>query len=328
MKALILRRPGSILDMQVQEIDPPVPVANQVLVHLDAAGLNPVDYKLALAGNSSWKYPHIPGLDGAGIITGVGTGVPSSLIGSRVCFHTDLRSDGTFAEFVNVPAHAIAVVPDNISSLDAAALPCSGLTAWEAVNEKAHVKPGDFVLVEGAAGGVGGIAVQLAKIHGATVIGTCSPENNDYLYSLGVDYVLDYNTESIREKVLEYSHGHGANLVIETISGHSATQALGYLSYAGHLVCLSGLPDLTKVVLFTTAPSIHEVALGAAFSHGTKTDQEALANNLKELLRLCSKGNIHIQRTRVIPLEAVPENLEALRDRHVRGKIVVDYSLL
>lgn len=328
MKAIILRRPGSLADMQVQETETPEPRRGFALVKLHAASLNPLDYKHALSGITLWKYPHVPGLDGAGTLEGLfpedALDYPHLPLGTRVAFHQDYRIDGTFAEYTLVPVHALARIPDNLDFNRASTIPCSGVTAYRALQTCASLGPGSTVLVEGAAGGVGTFMVQLAARSGASVIGTCSPENRDYVLSLGARHTIDYNSESIRDRVAELTANKGVDLVLETISSHSATQALSYLAYGGHMVCLSGLPDLGKLQGYTIAPSIHELALSAVFAHGDKPAQAALARDLEYLMDLVQKGELQVHISSLMDLDAIPGALEALRDRHVRSKMVVE----
>lgn len=328
MKAIILRRPGSLADMQVQEIDTPEPRRGYALVRIHAASLNPLDYKHALSGNTIWKYPHVPGLDGAGIIEALSAedlaDHPRLAPGSRVAFHQDYRLDGSFAEYTLVPIHTLAVIPEGLGFNQAATIPCSGLTAYRALEICCGLTSGSWVLVEGAAGGVGTFMVQMAARSGARVIGTCSPENNEYVRSLGAGYTIDYNSESIRDRVTEITGGRGVDLVLETISSHSATQALSYLAYGGHMVCLSGLPDLSKLQGYTIAPSIHELALSAVYAYGDKAAQESLATDIEYLMGLLESGDLKVSISRHIRLEEIPMALEELRDRHVRSKIVVE----
>lgn len=324
MKALSLRRPGSILDIKICEISDHPAHAGEVVVRLEAAGLNPVDFKLALSGHPAWKYPHIPGLDGAGVIESVGQGVVDWKPGDRVVFHSDLRKDGCFAERIIVQAAALAKIPAKVSMVDAASLPCAALTAQRALLERSSVTAGHVVLVQGAAGGVGGFAIQIAKNAGARVIATCSTGNEDYVRGLGADDVVFYAEEIVRERVLELTDGQGVDVAIDPVGGHSATQTLACLNYGGHLVCLSGLPDLSKLPASTIAPSIHEIAIGAGYAFAQASYVKKLGEELQQIVDQFAAGKLRSFVSKTITSSEIPASLEELRERHVRGKIVAD----
>jgi NADPH:quinone reductase len=129
---------------------------------------------VAAQGYEGWRYPHVLGVDVAGVIETIGDGVVSWSLGDQVFYHTTWRKDGSHAEFNVAPAHTFARIPEGISFVDAATLPCAALTAYSALYRRLHIREGDIVLVHAAAGGVGGFAIQLAKAAKAFVIGTCS----------------------------------------------------------------------------------------------------------------------------------------------------------
>jgi NADPH:quinone reductase-like Zn-dependent oxidoreductase len=322
--AVLLRRPGSLADLQVQEIEMMAPQAGYVLVQIACAGLNPSDYKLALSGTAAWKYPHIMGLDGAGSIVMVGpnTECPYPL-GTRVAFYTDFQIDGCFAEYAMVPVLALCPIPDSMDYLQAAALPCAGITAWQALHRRACLNQESVVLIEGAAGGVGSFAVQIAAAKGYRVIGTCSPENNDYVRSLGAQETIDYNLESKRERIDQFTDQRGVDLVLDTISGHSATQALPLLACGGSLVCTAGLPDLSKMPLATNSPTISELSLHAPYVHKDHRRIREMAQDLELVMNMMQANQLQVAIQQEQGLHQVPQALNELRERHVRGKIVL-----
>jgi NADPH:quinone reductase len=163
MKAILLDKPGSPSSLRIGEIALPCSGEGEVLVRVCATSLNPVDYKVAARGYDGWNYPHVLGVDVAGVIETIDEGISSWNVGDRVFYHATWRKDGSYAEFNVAPGHTFARIPDGISFVDAAALPCAGLTAYSALYRRLHVREGDIVLVHVAAGGVGGFAVQLAK---------------------------------------------------------------------------------------------------------------------------------------------------------------------
>ena len=326
MKALILRRPGSLASLQVQDIPDPKLSDGEALVQLEASSLNPLDYKMALAGHPAWKYPHIPGLDGAGTVIKVGDGADPALVGRKVVFYDDLRLPGSFAQMIAVKADSLALIPDGISCLDAATLPCAGLTALCSLKYLANLQSGQTVLIQGGAGGVGGYAIQIARHMGAKIITTCSPNNFEYVRSLGADFAIDYSSDSFRDRVMELTDNSGAHVVIDVMGSHSAGIGLTCLGYGGHLICLSGLPDLSKHGSSNPATSIHDVAFGTVHASGRSKDLIEQRKQLSELIDFLATGVLQSTRSKTIGMAEIPAALEELRERHVRGKIVADMT--
>jgi NADPH:quinone reductase len=186
--------------LRIGELADPAPSPDEVLVRVRAASLNPVDFKVAAVGSELWSYPHVLGVDAAGVIEQVGVNVTDWRLGDRVLYHTTWRRHGTYAELSTVPGHTIAKVPESVSYVDAAAIPCAGLTAYNSLYRRLHCKSGDLILIHGGSGGVGGFAIQLAKQLGATVVTTCSAANADYVRDLGAEEVIDHRTENVFER--------------------------------------------------------------------------------------------------------------------------------
>lgn len=322
MKALLLHDKGLWKEMKLEEIDIPKPSAGELLIEVHAVGLNPVDYKTATGGNPNWTYPHILGLDVAGVVAEVGEGVTGWEKGNRVVYHGDLTKKGGYAEYTVTTAHTVSRIPDQVTFEDAAALPTAGYTAYQSLFRKLPMDHIDTLLIHGGAGGVGGFAVQLAKWAGKTVISTASRHNHEYVQSLGADYVIDYREEDVKAKVMEITNGRGVDAVIDAVSRQSATDSLDMLAFLGHLVHISGAPDYTQVKPFTKAISFHEIALGPAYQSGDRKAQEDLGMMGNEMLALVAEGKISSMLKEVITLEQVPEALSRLAERHVKGKIV------
>jgi NADPH:quinone reductase-like Zn-dependent oxidoreductase len=322
MKALVLDRPGSPTTLRMAEVPKPVPGPGQVLVRVHAVGLNPVDYKLGESGYPSWQYPFILGLDVAGTVEELGAGVTQWRQGDAVYYHGDLSRPGGYAEWAVVAAHVVASLPAGLSFEQAAALPCAGFTAYQALYRKLQIQPGQTVLVTGGAGGVGGFAVQLAANSGCTVIATCSPRNGDYVRDLGATHLVDYTSESLTERIRTLTNGRGIDAVVDTVSSASATEAAGLLAFSGGIVCVAGMADFAKAQPFRQAASVHGVMLGGAHLSGDRAAQADLARMGSELGALVSHGQIDPMLHEVIGLEEIPQALVRLSGRHVRGKIV------
>lgn len=327
MQALLLERAGSLDDFRIDDVPVPEPEAGEVRVRVAACGLNPVDFWSARGGNPQWTWPHILGLDAAGTVDAVGPGVEGIPVGRRVVVHADLRRPGGFAEYTVVAAHALARIPHSVSFVTAAALPCAGLAAYQAVARRLHVAEDETVFVTAGSGGVGGFAVQLAKLAGAGVISSASAVNTDWVRGLGADEVIDYRSEDVADRVRALTWGRGVDSIVDTIGADSATDNLHLLAYAGGIACVSGRADLSVVNEFGVAPSVHEIAVGAAYSDGGEADQRRLAEDLETLLALTAVGRLNPMVTGTVGLTGVPEALQQLAGRHVRGKLVMDLSV-
>lgn len=332
--ALLLDRPAQPAELRsalrLGEAPVPEPGPGQVRLRVAAVGLNPVDWKVARGGSDAWSWPHVLGLDVAGTVDALGPGVsesrPDLEPGQRVALHHDLRAEGGLQETVLVDALALAHVPDSVSLTDAAALPCAGMTAYQAL-VRLHAGEEQTVLVTAGAGGVGGYAVQLARIMGARVIATASPDKAEAVRALGADEVLDYRALGTPEAVARAARaltpeGRGVDGVVDVIGSASATANLHALAFNGGLAFIGGRPDLSALPGFTLSPSLHEVSLGAAYSAGTARDRLVLALMLASLFGMVEAGDLDPRVTARVPLADVPEAYEALATGHATGKTV------
>ncbi|KOG09541.1 zinc-binding dehydrogenase [Streptomyces viridochromogenes] len=322
MRALVLDRPGTCDTLRLADLPTPEPGPGQVRVEVEACGLNPSDYQRAAYGIPEWEWPAVLGLDVVGTVDAVGEGVTSVKAGQRVAFHGDIRARGGFAEYALADVMVLARVPDGLTPESAAAVPSAGLTAYQAVVRRLHVGNDDCVLVTGGAGGVGGFAVQLAALAGARVIATEAAHNADHVKALGAGAVIDFRTEDITARVRELTGGRGVDAVVDTIGSESATANLGLLVHGGGLAAIAGRPDLSVVPPFGMAPSVHEIALGAAYTVGDGRVRTQLSTMLTDLLTLLADKRIAPMLSRTVSLEEVPAALVELSGRGVRGKIV------
>ena len=326
MKALLLKEKKQWDSMEVHEVETPSPKKGEVLVKIHAAGLNPVDYKTATNGNPNWEYPHILGLDGAGVIEEVGEEVTDWQPGDRVVYHGDLMKKGTFAEYAIAQAHTISKLPEAISFVDAAALPTAGYTAYQALFRKLHIHRGQTILIHAGAGGVGGFAIQMAKYMGLTVITTASSHNHDFVKKLGADYAIDYKKEDFVERALEITNGIGVHAVLDAVSGDNATKSLDTLTFNGQIAYIAGAPDFQQGVSFARPLSFHQIALGGVYQSPNLAEQADLAMMGDEMIQLLLGGYLDPMIAKTISLEEVPQALVELSERHVTGKIVTKIS--
>lgn len=218
-----------------------------------------------------------------------------------------------------VSAFATAKIPDSVSFVDAAAIPAAGLTAMEAI-QRLSISSGDVALITGAGGGVGGYALQLAKLRGARVIATDADGNADRVRGLGADEFLDFQTENIPNGVRSITGGIGVGTVLDTVGTPSAPSNVELLRYRGRIATTAGRLDISVVAPFSVWPSTHDIALGAAFSHGDQRNQKLLGTNLTELLRLLGAGKLRSMVDHTFPLESIPEALTAMSKRPLTGK--------
>jgi NADPH2:quinone reductase len=322
MKALVLDKPGTPETLYPSDVEQPKPGAGEVRVKVHAVGLNPVDYKLAASGLPNWDYPVVLGMDIAGVVDAVGKGVEEWEPGDPVYYHGNRNRPGGFGQYAIVTTKALSWLPDGLSYTDAAALPCAGFTAYQAIHRKLQVKAGKTILVQGGAGGVGGFAIQLAKAAGLKVITTCSRHNNNFVKDLGATDIIDYQTEDVVNRVMQLTDGRGVDYIVDTVSSESATKGLEMLAYNGAIACVAGLPDMSDFVPFKKAPSIHEVALGAVYASEDDQALEDLAKIGVEFGSLVAKGTVRSMVEEIVALEEIPDALVRLSMRHVRGKIV------
>ncbi|TCI24599.1 zinc-binding alcohol dehydrogenase [Exiguobacterium sp. SH5S4] len=322
MKAWLLEQPG-LDNMNLGDIERPTPGAGELLIKVEAVALNPVDYKVGTNGNPNWAYPHILGVDLVGEVVEVGSSIANIITGSRVAVHTSLANNGGFAEYAVVDARACAVVPQDVSDEAAAAILCAGMTAYEAVMQKLNTRDKETILVHAGAGGVGGYAIQLAKKLGLEVFTTASPENFDWVTSLGADVAIDYNVEDVTERIMELTDGRGVDLILNTVGRDVATADLDRLAFSGQLAHIAGPPDMSNMKGFTLSPSIHEVALGAAHASEDERAIRNLAYMAEELMKLLETGELNDLVTDVLPFDRLKDGLEQLQTRKVRGKLIV-----
>jgi NADPH:quinone reductase-like Zn-dependent oxidoreductase len=243
--------------------------------------------------------------------------------GTRVVFFQDVREPGGFAEYVSVAPEALAVIPATLDPIAAASLPTAGLTALDAVERRLRQISGQTILVHGASGGVGSFAVQLAKLFGAKVIASARPENEEAVRALGALHVVDSRAPDFAEQVRGIAPG-GVDGIIDTVSARTATQGLALLRHAGHLVSVAGRPDLSAVPEFGLAPTVSEVALAAAYTHGGFEGRRWLTWGLERLMRLIVEGHIHPPDIEVIGFQQLPHGLERLAANAVDGSLVVN----
>lgn len=325
MQALTLHTPGDPSVLTVGNMPIPQPGPHDVRVRLQAASLNPVDYKLIGRGLLEWVYPFIPGLDGAGIIDSVGESVTDWKAGDRVAFHANFRKPGVFADYTVVPHHILARIPDTVSYAEAASLPCAGLTALNALR-RLKLNTGDSLLILGGAGGVGTFAIQLAKLHGLTVFTTASARNHTLLHNLGADHMIDYTQTDVLQEIEKLTEGQKVRGVFDTVGSASYPDPFQYLGFEGSLVSIVDNPAIPSDFNLRSL-SWHAFMLGSSYMHGSITDQKRLlSTSLEELMQLVAEKKLHNQISQHIKWQDIPSGLEQLKTGRVQGKIVAEWA--
>jgi NADPH:quinone reductase-like Zn-dependent oxidoreductase len=235
MKAVLLINHGGPEMLRYGEAPDPTAGPGEVVVDIHAASVNAADYKVRLGGGrySLSRFPHILGRDFSGVVSTLGAGVTDFAVGDAVFGVTDQGIEGAYAEKIAIKAAIIAKKPDRLSHVEAAALGLTSLTALTAIEDTAHLKAGQTILIQGGAGGVAGFAVQLCKHLGATVITTASASNHPYVRSLGADQVIDYNTQDFT------AIGSICDVVFDTVGGNVRAGCYAVLKPGSKLVWIA-----------------------------------------------------------------------------------------
>jgi len=323
MKAWLNHSGTAIDQWTFEEVETPTPGKGQALIRVKTVALNPVDYKAT--NNPAWTFPHIPGVDLAGVVEQIGPGAEVK-IDDRVAIHTNLQRDGAFAEYALVDTRALALIPEDVSFAEAAAILCAGMTAYEAIVQKMNTTGKETILIHAGAGGVGGIGIQLAKRLGLKVATTASTENHEWVKRLGADLAIDYKKENVTDVIRDWTNGRGADLIFNTVGRDEATADLGRLAFSGQLSFIAGGPDQSVVKPFTLSPSIHEVALAAAYASEDDRAIRNLGHMASELLQLVATKELDPLVTEEIPATDIVKGLQRLSERHVRGKIIAKFN--
>jgi len=326
MKAFVMRTYGTPDDLALTDLDKPVPADGEVLVRVRATSVNPYDWHHIIGqpyiarlmpGTMGLRGPKfaIPGCDMAGTVEAVGSAVPGFRPGDDVFA---LLRDGGFAEHVCVPADLLARKPANMSHEQAAAVPMAAVTALLGLRDTGGLKPGQRVLVNGASGGVGTFAVQIAVALGASVTGVCGARNADLVRSLGADSVLDYRTEDFT------SRGQRYDLVLDVAGGHSGRACARALTASGTLVLVGG-PAGRWVQ--PAGHAFSALALGPVMSQRIALAETGRCDRKRELLsaltELIEDGKVSTVIDRGYPFAEIPAAVAYQAAGHCAGKVVV-----
>ena len=307
MKAAIIRA----YEGAVEIADVPVPVlaADSVIIKVHAASVNPIDNILRagyLKDMMPLSFPFVMGYDVSGVVTEVGEDVSTFKIGDEVYARPNQEDKGAVAEFARVKAAELALKPASLSHVEAASIPLAGLTAWQAFVEFAHLKKGQKVLIHAGSGGVGTLAIQMAKHLGAYVATTVSARNADLVTSLGADLVIDYNMQAFDEVISDY------DVVFDMVGGEIMNRSFKVLKKGGHLVSIKG-QDTDGLA------AQHDVTFDWFFMHPDGAQLEVLAD-------LVASGALKPVIDSTFKFADAAEAYDHLAEGHAVGKIVIDMT--
>ncbi len=312
-------------DLVIANISTPqIRASNQVLIKLAYASINPVDYKLLANHPQIWSYPYIPCLDFVGEVVEVGSDCISLQKGDLVAAHANLIYGGALAEYIIQPEHILFKIPVDFDLRLAAAMPCAGLTAYQALVRKMNVQANKTIFIQAGSGGVGGFAIIIAKYLGLTVISTCSPHNYDYVKLLGADHIIDYTSCNVFDKIKELFPS-GVDYILETTNKNNLQRDLDVLSFNGQIASIIGIIHTHDISEFTTGFGFHEVALGGAYLSNHYSSQCDLAQIGSEILDLLIKANKSPQITEY-KFADFKQAFSDLKTNKNPGKIVINFN--
>ena len=324
MKAIVYHKSGSANVLKLEEIEKPVPNDDEVLIKVRAASVNPLDCHLlkhpmlrrVMAALSKVKITR-PGRDVAGEVEAIGRNVTKFKTGDEVFG----ACSGTFAEYACARDSALAIKPQNLSFEQAASSPVAGLTALQALRDKGQIQPGQKVLINGAAGGVGTFAVQIAKSFGAEVTGVCSTRNVEMVRSIGADKVIDYSREDFT------SNGQDYDVIFDLVANHSFAERRRVLTPRGIYIgagMLGRSESIIGLLVSWITDSILALFVSQKFpSFMAKLNQK----DLTAIGALMEEGKVTPVIDRRYRLSEAPEAVSYVAERHARGKVIVSDTL-
>lgn len=330
MKAFTINKYSKTEGLQLTDMPIPVVKEYDVLVEVHASGLNLLDSKIKTGEFKlimPYKFPLILGHDVAGVVTQVGSKVTKFKVGDEVYSRPPDFRIGTFAEFIAIDQKDVAHKPKNLSMEEAASLPLVALTVWQALVERANLKKGQKIFIQAGSGGVGTIAIQLAKHLGATVATTASEKSFELLKSLGADVLVDYKKEDF-ENVLK-----GYDVVLNSQDKKTLEKSLRIVKPNGKVISISGPPTpefakaikapwFVKIILSLISSGIRKMArkrnVGYSFLF-----MRAEGNQLQEITKLVESGVIKPVVDQVFPFEQINQALQYVEAGRAKGKVVV-----
>ena len=330
MKAFIVDRYASKDGVRAGEMPDPELREDDVLVQIHAAGVNLLDAKIRdgeFKRFLPYRFPLILGNEVAGVVVRVGSRVRRFKPGDEVYARPDDDRIGAFAEFIAIQEDAVAKKPKNLTMEEAASIPLVGLTAWQVLVERAHLKTGQKVLIHAGSGGVGTVAIQLAKHLGAIVATTTSTANLEWVKRLGADLVIDYRKDDFEKILQDY------DVVLNSLGAETLEKSLRVLKPGGKLISISGPPDpdfaqdrgLSWIVRLAMRLLSYRIRNKAKRHHVSYSFlfMRASGDQLREIGSLIESGIIRPVMDRVFPFESTKEAMAYVETGRAKGKVVV-----
>ena len=315
MKAVRIHAFGGPEVLQLEDVARPVPAADELLIKLYASGINPVDVVVREGSSATLRYnltlPLTLGWDAAGVVEAVGSAVTGFKPGDAVYGEPNFPGNGSYAEYCAAKASRFALKPQRLNFVEAASVPLAGLTAWTALFAYGKLLAGQRILIQGASGGVGGLAVQFAKAKGAYVIGTASAGNLDYVRQLGADEVLDYQSPAMAEQVRAVDVVLEASVVRDNAE---RVKAVAFLTHGGIFVSVNTDFPFDEAV---------QAALDRQQATGELSANQPRQEWLQEMARLIDAGQVQVLVSRVYPLAQVADAHRDSQTPRGRGKLVL-----
>ncbi len=327
--SVLMRETGdpSVLSLTDTDLNWPAGPGD-VLVRMSFASVNPADTFFRQLGPYLGDGKGIIlGHDGAGQVQAVGPDVTGLVVGDRVCFcNGGLGGDpGTYAQHAVVPARLLVKIPDGVAMDQAAAAPLVFITGWEALVERAAIKPGDKVLIHAGAGGTGHVAIQIAKALGAHVATTVSSaDKHDLARTAGADKVINYKTENFVEVIHDWTGGKGVRAVLDNVGPEVFQQSLACLAPYGQIVTLIGTPgDTSDETAYTRNLTIHNVMMLTPMWLGLQDEQDRQASILRDAMAWLADGRLRINIRATFPLSEAAKAHSLLEQGGGTGKILL-----
>jgi NADPH2:quinone reductase len=328
MKAVLMTATGAPDTLAFQDIKmPEITEATQVKIKLHAAAVNPVDTKIRRNGIFyPGDLPVILGCDGAGVIVEIGSAVNNYQAGDKVWFcHGGLgREQGNYAEYTVIDQRWVSAMPQKLSFVEAASLPLVLITAWGALYDRGGLQPGQTVLIHAGAGGVGHVAIQLAKLAGASVITTVSSEAKaEFATRLGADYTILYKQHDVAKLVAQFTDNQGADLVIDTVGAEVFTASIPLTAHFGRLITLldPGPIDLKEARMRNLLIGF-ELMLTPMLRNLNQARDHHI-EILNQCARWLDQGQLKPHISQQMPLQAAKHAHQLIEAGHTSGKIVL-----
>jgi NADPH:quinone reductase-like Zn-dependent oxidoreductase len=309
IKAVIIHSYGGPDVLKVEDVPRPVPKEDEMLIRVIAASVNPVDvairkgYLAELIGN---KFPLILGMDAAGIVEKTGAKITKFKVGDPVYAFFTLASEGGYSEFVTANENEVASKPKTVTYAQAAAVPAAGSTAWQVLVDVAKLGARQTVLIHGGSGGVGHLAIQIAKARGARVIATASTANQDFIKKMGTDVAVDYTKTKFEEIARD------VDVVLDMVGGETLKRSYGVVKKGGIIVSI--------------VDDLDQKELDAHGIRGVTFRCEPKASVLEDLAQLIDAKKITPVVSQTFPLSEIAKAQEQIATRHTRGKIVLQIT--